>query len=248
MKNRKKIFKCIICIILIISLVFVILPQVLLDWHNVSEAFINRMLVLYYSFSILGALGTCTAVLIALFSEEIKMWLYKPNINIHFKEEDGFIEKIDEFEQYPYADSYRCILEFEDVGFVNATSCSFKVIDVKYGKTKEKAKSVKNWMGTKSVTQIPFDISVDYPYELGIISINNPDAYGTPTDSHRLPMVTIHGVFLDNKYRGKGYWEIHYCLIIRNVTSIKFSVAMDWDGSFTSRKTEMKEHLKITIL
>ena len=120
MKNRKKIFKCIICIILIISLVFVILPQVLLDWHNVSEAYINRMIILYYSFSILGALGTCTAVLIALFSEEIKMWLYKPNINIHFKEEDGFIEKIDEFEQYPYADSYRCILEFEDVGFVNA--------------------------------------------------------------------------------------------------------------------------------
>lgn len=248
MKNRKKICKCLIAIFLLISIAFIVLPHFLLDWNKLPEAYLDRMVVLYYSFSILGAIGTCAAVLIALFSEEIKMWLYKPNINIHFKDDDGFSEKIDDFQQLPVAEFYRCSLEFEDEGFVNATNCNFSLIEVKYGKSKDKVKSIKHWTGPKKVNQYLFDISVDYPYELRLLSINNPDYYGTPSESSQSPLLSIYGIYLDDNYRKKGYWEIYYCLSMRNGTSIKFNMAVEWDGIFTSRKTEMKEHLKITKL
>lgn len=248
MKNRKKTIKWIIVIFLLIAIVFIVLPHFLLNWNDLPETYFDRMVILYYSFSILGAIGTCAAVFIALFSEEIKMWLYKPNISIRFKDDDGFSEKIDDLQQTPVAELYRCFLELEDEGFVNATNCNFNLIEVKYGKSKEKAKSIKHWTGPKKVNQYPFDISVDYPYEIRLFSINNPDYYGTPSDFSQSPLLSIYGIYLDDKYRQKGYWEILYCLSMRNGTSIKVNVAVEWDGVFTSRKTEMKEHLKITKL
>lgn len=249
MKNRKKTLKWIIGIVILLSIAFLVLPQLLIkNWDNLSVGFSNRMLILYYSFTILGAIGTCAAVIIALFSEEIKMWLYKPSISIDFKDDTGFSEKIDENDQIPIAEGYRCFLQFEDLGFVNATDCSLRVVDVKHGKNKERAKSLKTWAGTRKVNQYPFEISVDYPYELKIVSIYNPDLYGTPTDNHHPPLLSIYGIYLDDKYREKGYWEIHYCLVSRNGSSTKFNVAIDWDGVFSSRKTEMKDHLKISKL
>ncbi len=247
MKNRKNLFKWIIGIAILISLAFLIIPQIIVkNWGALSESYHNRMLLLYYSFSILGAIGTCSAVIIALFSEEIKMWLYKPDISMHFKDDDGYAEKVDDNLQIPVADSYNCILELEDVGFVNASDCSFRIIDLKYGKNKEKSKSIKSWNGAKKVNQNLFDISVDFPYELGLLSISNPSIYGTPASVQYPPVIKIYGVYLDDKYRKKGYWEIHYCLVIRNGSNMKYSIAVEWDGVFASRKTEMKDHLRIT--
>lgn len=249
MKNRKKTLKWIIGIVILLSVAFLVLPQLLIkNWEDLSEGFSNRMLILYYSFTILGAIGTCAAVIIALFSEEIKMWLYKPNISIQFKEDAGFSEIIDENDSIPIAESYRCFLQFEDQGFVNVADCSLKVVDIKHGKNKEKVKTIKTWAGTKRVNPYPFEISVDYPYELKILSINNPNLYGTPTDNPHTPLISIYGLYLDDRYREKGYWEIHYCLVSRNGNSIKFKISVDWDGEFSSRKTEMKDHLKISKL
>lgn len=71
MKNRKRILKWVVLILLLLSIAFLVLPHFLIrDWNDLPQPFGNRIQVMYYSFGILGSIGTCLAVVIALFSEE----------------------------------------------------------------------------------------------------------------------------------------------------------------------------------
>lgn len=248
MKNRKKVLRRIIISSILISLAFLIVPQLVIkDWDNLSTAYSERMLILYYSFSILGAIGTCLAVVIALFSEEIKKWLYKPNVSIVLKDVHGIEEKVDQDQQTPVADSYSCVVELSNEGYVVAEQSKVRIIDIQYGNSKDRLKSIKNWMGAKSIGK-SFNLSVDYPYEMRLINIKNPDSYGTPSDAQTetKPLISFFGINIDDKFRAKGLWKLDYCYVSQNGGSQKFSIMVEWDGVMTSRKTEMLEHIKIT--
>lgn len=248
MKNRKKILKRLIGIAILISVVFLALPQFIInDWSSLPKPFSERMVILYYSFGILGAIGTCMAVIIALFSDEIKKWLYNPNVSINLKDIHGIEEKVDLEQQTPIADSYSCVIEITNDGYVNAEQSKVRIIDVQYGKSRDRLKSIKNWMGAKSIGK-SFNLSIDYPYEMRLITIKNPESYGTPSDTKTddQPLISFFGINLDDKNRTKGIWKLDYCYVSQNGGSQKFSLVVEWDGIMTSRKTEMLDHIKIT--
>jgi hypothetical protein len=209
-----------------------------------------------YIFNIVAAIGTVLAVVVALFKESISKIIWRPKIVPSLSNsEDGFDEKIIEDQQTPEALNYSSNVSFVNRGSSDAIQCELHVSKVMYAKNathkfKEvRTKTANNivlWGREKNVT---IDIPVERKKETELFRIMPQNQMTTPDNNNRdeSSYIIIHGFSLDPKNRSKGIWQIDYYLKYKLGNSVGFTVTISWDGSWKSRKSEMKDCLTIKL-
>ncbi|MBR4583329.1 MAG: hypothetical protein IKO34_05895 [Bacteroidales bacterium] len=225
-------------------------------WYCYSSTTIEKQdkydpwLLANYLFNILGAIGTLLAVIVALAKEAIMKWLYSPDLQVTLAD-NGIIEIIDENQKVPEASSFECHINIENNGSLAAFGCKAYISEIKYGKTKEKAKAIKplkneqmTWMSSSEV-----DMPVGIPSKIKLFDIMNPNRLGTPQpeDNNQKPQISFNGCDLNNLQIHNGYWMVDYFISCKNGEASKFVVTIEWNGEFKSRATDMEDVLIVKI-
>lgn len=207
--------------------------------------------LLYYVFSIIGAIGTVSAVIVALAKETILRMIHHPDINIRFNEEFGISEEIDIEQQNPETETYDCVLKISNVGTVAARSCEVYIDQVSYADKKGKTlHPLKDYQGKSklwweaSLVEIPAGLSK----EIRLFHIDSPNSNVVPG---AVPITAcyleLNGFKLKDRKAQKGYWEITYYISHDNGEHKHFKLTIDWNGEWKSRKTEMKDVLHVKM-
>lgn len=166
-----------------------------------------------YLFNILGAIGTLLAVIVALAKEAIMKWLYSPDLQVDLVD-DGISEVISNEEQrVPEASSYECYISVENIGSLAAFGCKAYISDIKYGKLKNKTKTI-NTQKNKQMSWLSaeVDMPVGIPSKIQLFNIINPNNLGTPqtSDNNQKSLINFNGCDLNDSQLHSGYWEINY--------------------------------------
>lgn len=203
-----------------------------------------------YLFSIIGALGTFLAVIVALAKEAILKWLYAPSLKASLVD-DGITENISfDNKPVPEANSFECLLNIENHGSLAALGCKVFINDIKYGKSDKNIRSVKNCKKRQlRWTASEVDMPIGIPNRIKLFEIINPNSIGTPqTESKpQKPKIDFNGCEMSNSYLEKGIWVIEYFITCKNGEVFKFKINIDWNGEFKSRATDMIEVLTVKI-
>lgn len=199
-------------------------------------------------FQIIGSVGTVLAVIVALTKEAIMRWLYTPSLTTSLID-SGITENISETQRVPEANSFECFASIDNKGSLAALGCRVYVNNVKYGKSKNNIKSIKN-SGGKQLrwTSQMVDIPIGIPSRISLFEIVNPNSVGTPgKETAENPKISFNGLELKNYYLEKGFWAIEYYISCKNGNASKFVLNVEWTGEFKSRATDMAEVLKVQI-
>jgi hypothetical protein len=201
----------------------------------------------YYSICFIQAIGTIAAVLVALFSENIKGYFRKPvlSIDLHNKE---LMEELDNNgEKNRKAKRYHNSIDVFNKGNINAESCEIyidSILFVRLGMNTPiellQNEHILYWSGNeqRNNTYIPLQGKKSFQ----IFEIFPPEEQGTPGggDTATIPPKLVIGSYkIPDEYCG-GKWEVKICLYTPTLKPQKFKVTIEWDGSWENRQMEMK--------
>lgn len=207
--------------------------------------------LIYYMFSILAALGTWAAVVVAIWKDSIIRLFYHPDIKLCLSDSNGYSEEVDTSQQTPQAEVYNCILKISNNGSVPAKCCEVILTNIGYATKKGNtlkplkdfsAHSNKLWWESPFV-EIPNKISK----EILLFHIDAPGSSVTPTASSSNAHIDINGFKLKDKNSMKGYWELSYYLGYENGERKQFMLSIEWTGEWKTRKTEMQDVLHVKL-
>ena len=204
----------------------------------------------YYFFSIIGAIGTLLAVIVALAKEAIMKWLYSPDLKVSLID-DGITEVItNENQRVPEANAFECHVSIENNGSLAALGCKAFISELKHGKSRTNLRTVKN-LKNKQLRWISaeVDMPVGVPNKIKLFEIVNPNSIGTPQagTNDQKSQITFNGCELKNSLSEKGVWEIDYFISCKNGDVSRFVATIEWNGEFKSRATDMMDILKVQI-
>lgn len=257
--NKRKIVKrgifivCLLFFLLIIAGIFVVVV-LLLTAPRISYGIsvtTDPWLACYYTFTIIGSVGTLSAVIVALYKEELIRWINSPDLEF-IKVGNGLVANNDS--QVGVApDNYECSIRVVNKGTSIAMGCKVFVHVLKYNKNgnhdrlkpDNKVKNKKQLTWTSSNVDIPVDI----PSDIMLFQILNPNQLGTPQagNATQNPKIVLNGYQLPKEKSEKGLWEIEYYITMRNGNVSKFLVIIDWDGSWSDSEEDMLDKVKIEL-
>lgn len=225
-------------------------------WYYSNNVTINQHVVyeplqaLYYIFSIVGAIGTVFAVVVALTKESIMKWLYKPRLHAELVD-DGITEILkDDIQGVLKASSFQCYVKIENFGSFAALGCRAQISDVSYASNK-RLNSLPNVSKRVLLWDAGYvDIPVNMKTKLLLFEIKNPNSIGTPKDSSKQPqkpVIQFNGCSLDISKRQKGKWQIDYFISSKNGNIYSFRIEIEWGGVFKNRATEMRDVLSVKL-
>lgn len=201
--------------------------------------------------NILYTIVTFLAVVVALWKESILRFFKHPQCTIELLE-GGLIENIDLEQQTPQADSYECILKIENKGNSVALGCEICISEILYAKKSSiEKKPIRNLYGDKKLLgELPLDIPPRISKEINLFKIASPTNFGTPdTNEPSNLKIDFNGIQeIPSNRSQNGFWEIRYYMNYKNGESLRFSLNIEWDGSWKNRKSEMKDVLKTKII
>lgn len=212
--------------------------------------------VFYYFICGIQATGTVAAVVVALFSENIKGYFRKPklSIDLHNKE---LIEEFDNSDgKNIKAKRYHNSIDIFNQGNTNAENCEICIESISFwglgmNESSELLQNEQelNWSGNehRNKTYIP----VQGKKSFLIYEIFPPEQQGTPNGNTESipPKLLIGGYKIPSEYCG-GKWDVIICLYTPTLKPHKFKVTIEWDGSWENRQMEMRRKVtnKIEIL
>ena len=208
--------------------------------------------VFYYTFSAFGVIGTCSAVLVALAKDSIIRFFSHPNVEISLSEDDGISEEVDYEQQTPQANCYNCVLRVKNSVSVQAKTRSAVMEQIKYAEKKGKSsKEIKDYQNGQPILGWEGD-GIDLPKgiskDIRLFHINAPGRSVTPSEQGTdEPHIELNGFKLKDFQSRKGYWEILYYISYDSGEHIHFKLTVEWDGTWKSRKTEMKDVLNVKL-
>lgn len=220
---------------------------------NIAEAPITKGEYINVFINIVVAIASFLAVIVALFKESILSLLNHPNLAIQLLD-DGIIENIDREQQYPKTESYVCLLEINNKGNKVAEGTEIVVEEVQYSKrSKNDLQPIRGYRGKKKLfwDSVAVELPTFIPKEIELFNIVCPNNYGTPdvptTDNIEKLRIKFNGLDLNLNQTEKGFWQIKYYIRYKGGKSVRFSLLVEWDGTWKSRKMEMKDVLKVKL-
>ena len=204
----------------------------------------------YYLFTFFGVIGTYITIFVALFKDSIKEHLFCPEFDITLAEKNGFEEKLSEDASGNlYSTMYYCNLRIRNYGKVVAKQCKV-CIDKIYFKDSEKKEFVEI---SGNALKINDFVSWDMDDTEDIILFPNQERkieLLTLVEKNNKSQIFFCGIDkIQPKYRNKGFWKIDYFLYYGDANKcVKFSLQLDYSGTWQKRKSEMIDKLKIKKL
>lgn len=203
----------------------------------------------YYGNIINGfvAIGTCLAVVVALFNNEIRSFFKKVSFNICL-DNNEIIEDVEDIKGTKKAKRYHNSIQFYNNGNINAQNCELYVESAKFilGDT-----STRLTVENEPINWNLYNNNVYIPYQgkkvLQVLEIIAPKKQSTPGGKVDTIPAKIEILGLKDIEPKKGKWEIVYCLYSTNSKPNKFKYVVDWNGEWEERQTEMKNNLKVNL-
>lgn len=203
----------------------------------------------YYGNVINGfvAFGTCTAVIVALFLDEIRSLFKRVTFDIQLHNEEP-IEEVENIKGTKKARRYHNAIQFFNKGNITAQNCELYLESAKF--TFESATTILtvenipiNWNNNNSIVYIPYQGKKVLP----LFEILAPQKQSTPEGKTDTIPAVLRILGLKNLDAKSGKWELIYCLYSTNSKPQKFKYTVDWNGSWEERQTEMKNILTMKL-
>lgn len=210
----------------------------------------------YYISTPLATLITFLAVIVAIFGNEIKMWLFSERCDVDI-DRNMFVEDITGREHLTYieAQKYDCNLRVDNVGGNEIEGLGLFIKGVTYRENKDSKSKPLRVLNQKALYwNKPGDLRTNLlPKDKKFIPILriHPDVTNqTPDDkqsSIKPHHISIMGYSLDDKFNKKGIWEIEYTLSTTRKLLREFSVVVSWTGIWKPRETEMSDEVTVEL-
>lgn len=249
--------KIIISLIIGIIIGFVIGITVLDCFHvPIEDKSYGVLEAVYYISTPLATIITFLAVIVALFGNEIRMWLYREKCDVSI-DRNIFVEDIAGQEHLPNIEArkYDCNLCIENVGGSEIEGLGLFIKSVSYRENKDaKVKKLKVLNQKALYWNKPDELRVNFlPLDkkfVPILRIHPNITTQTPDDkqSSVKPLhISIMGHSLDGKYNKKGIWEIEYTLSTTRKLIKEFTVIVSWTGTWQQREKEMCDEVTVEL-
>lgn len=211
---------------------------------------------IYYIVSPIATLITFLAVIVAIFGNEIKMWIFREKCKVYI-ERDGFVEDIAgrENEENIEARQYECNLCIENIGSREIENCSLYLKSVTYKQNKEsKAKKLKilnkKLLYWSKPDEVKTTLLTRETKKMPILRIHPAMTSQTPDDqksSSKPPNISIMGYSLEEKFNRNGIWEIYYTISTPHKVLKEFVLSVSWTGIWKKRETEMSQEVTVEL-
>ena len=201
----------------------------------------------YYFFQILGGIGTCLAVIVALFKDSIKKLIWHPKFEFELLD-DGIIEVINHNADNPTADMYKGILRISNEGNDSAKRCEIAIEKIEFA---QRGSDIYD-----TIHDVEGKRKLDWGSESVIIprgKYRDVDLYkitkatGVPQQgAARVPdfyLIELSGPKIEDKYRKVGKLRIHYCISYDDGSFRNFTLSIDGDGIWRGRKEELRRNI-----
>lgn len=205
----------------------------------------------YYVFTIFGSIGTLSAVIVALYKEELMRWVNSPDLELSLIG-NGLVANNDS-QVGDAPDIYECSIRIINKGTSIATGCKAFVNVLRYNRNRNrdrlkpdnKVQNKKQLLWTSGNVDIPVDI----PSDIMLFQITNPNKLGTPQTGSVIqnPKIEFNGYQLGKSKSEKGLWEIEYYITMKRGNVCKFLLIIDWDGSWSDNEEDMLDKVKIEL-
>lgn len=211
--------------------------------------------VVYYIVAPIGIVATLLAVVVALFGNEFKNFIFREKSSSTTP--NHFTEVLrNEDDDTPEAIRYECNLEVKNDCGREISECAVYLIDVEYcdiGSTTPKKFHLQNrqpiyWNGpdvkVKNITQ-------GETATITLLRINPEISQSKPdnTDVVNIPRkLSIVGYRLNEKYLKKGQWKLTYCVCNNHRELERFEIHIHWSGVWKSREKEMNNEATINFV
>lgn len=201
-----------------------------------------------------AALGSVSVAILALFRDEIMGWIHPENCDFKLQGVNGFEEKLDENDNSPVVRYYAGDLLISNVSKREIEGFQIIIKEATYAsKTdlsrKKKLRILNNgtmYWGENSIYETTLQSQGECWMPLFRIfpaaDMASPD--GTNPSKLRL---AIMGVKVVEPNVTHCEWAVRYQLRSRRGIIKTVELNVDWDGQWSSRKTEMDNHLKVTL-
>lgn len=203
----------------------------------------------YYGNVINGfvALGTCSAVIVALFLDEIRSLFKKVTFDIHL-ENNEVLEEVENIKGTKKAKRYHNSIQFFNNGNINAQNCELYIESAIFTSgSLTTTLTVENtpiyWNLNNNIVNIPYQGKKVLPS----FEITTPQKQSTPDGKTDTIPATLKILGLKNIEAKPGKWELTYCLYSTNSKPQKFKYIVEWNGNWEERQTEMKNILELKL-
>lgn len=249
MNGKQILFSCLVCLI-IGYFVGVYLPYTLGLPHINNEPISKGD---YYgnAISIFEAIGTCLAVIVALFLNEIRAWFKKVTFDIQLSNNEP-IEEVQDIKGTKKAYKYHNQIQFINKGNINAQNCELYLENVEFFTNEQSNNGESIPVGNEPIGWNNNTSTVYIPSQgrkmLNIFDLTAPQDQSSPSgrDDTIKPAEFIF-LGLKNIEAKKGRWELSYCLNSTNSRPQRFKFVVVWNGQWEARQTEMKKMLTVKL-
>lgn len=223
------------------------------DWDSIILSDTKMTMTDYYQLliSIIEAIGTCAAVIVALFLNEIRACFKKVSFDVVLSNTNA-VEDVEDIKKTKKALRYYNHIQFLNKGNINAQNCELYLESANFFINENNINPDSfpvlnepiNW-GNSTMVYIPSQGKKI----LRIFEITAPQKQSNPSgkDDYEVPAkYTFLGLSkpVDAK---KGKWELTYCLNSTTSKPHRFKLEISWDGQWEERESEMKKLLTMNL-
>lgn len=209
--------------------------------------------------SVVGALATILATLVALFKEDIRRLYEFALLNVDFKHPDVISEILDSsnsgesdnLSSSLAAKKYELVISVCNKGKLAARGCQIYLEHLSYKTTsypqpKECLTSGQplQWIGKTELTTIIPSTAKTF---VSIIEIHSPQSEIVTAEKKHTnpkPQIKIAGVDINSQDLNTKYF-CTFMLYSENANPVQFKLEIDWNGKWEHRLSEMKNCIKI---
>ena len=242
----KKALRLLLLAILCLSVGYLLGSKVPVRLFNSIDhsAKVSNWDVFYYIVSFLGVIGTFLAIIVALWKEDILRHLRKVKLRIAIQ---GL--------ELSYSNSeskyYGKIIVSNSSKYL-ASNCKITIKSLRYGRFGDEVETI-HFAGTHVVKWNSDDCRSIVPggqQSLSLFCIKQSGDDTTPQENSGDPVIDFWGVSpLPAEQRSNGCWIVDYCISYNNDTIIEdFSIQIQWNGQWNSKKKEFEKVFKFKKL
>lgn len=194
-----------------------------------------------------SAFGTISAVIVALFLEEIRGLFKKVEFRIKLENKEP-IEDIEDFQGTKKAIRYYNSISISNCGNINARNCELYLESASFSSTNENTPlSVENapinWNKDNNSIYIPSQGNKI----LSIFEFFASQKQSTPGGEAEDVSAKLKILGLTDVDTKPGTWKLTYCLNSINSKPMKFIYTICWNGKWEERQKEMSNNLKVSL-
>ncbi len=250
----KKTFKFLYLILALIFGYFFghLFPIEILKPEFPDDQFLTKSEYYRFTVSVISAVITFSAVLVAMFKDDLREYWKRPILKIIAAEQATIEELNTKSESSSSTDNlvatkYISRIEIKNEGNLPSInteifieSLNFKPKDTNISQSIECDGKPIIWNGSESTSMI---LPVGAKKLINIVMVSAPEKVSTPdSGATTKPSSIIIGGIKNKKEQTKGTWTAKFGVYAQNHKPIYFEVEMIWNGVWTSRLTEYANH------